>query len=100
MAKKRNRRTPKGGAWHRTFDDCWWEKDPRKAELSFYSAKHTLAKRLLQGYYGYRASLYDVAGVLGITHKVAEEHYAPWSDECNASLWQAIGNRRRGTAAG
>ena len=99
-------RTPRGRQWTRvnwvnTFisirQKLGWDKsqDRRQQHLSFYSAKHTLAKRLLEGYYGYRATLHEIAGVLGITEKVAEGHYAKWCADRKAPLWAAIGRSQQ-----
>jgi len=73
-----------------------WEDHPRRKELSLYSAKHTFAKRCLLGYYGIRFSLYEVAQLLGITHDVAERHYAKRCKVTNTGLWQNI--RQAGNA--
>lgn len=94
-------RTPRGKAWRRTNGvttfcamkkALGWHKDPEKAGLSFYTCRHTFAKRILSGYYtGAPASMETVAGLLGNTIKVCEEHYAQWCDEYNEPLWSAVG---------
>jgi integrase len=93
-------RTPRGAAWTRV---SWvnhfrtirrklgWNDDSRKAELSTYTFRHTFAKRVLTGFYGAKADLYVVAGLLGNTHKVCEQAYAQWCDGYMSPLWQAIG---------
>lgn len=93
-------RTPRGKPWTKvnwvhTFCNIKkklsWNDDPRKEELSFYSCRHTFAKRVLCGYFGVKGDLYTVAGLLGNTVKVCEDHYAQWCDSYNAPLWEAIG---------
>ena len=68
-----------------------WKQDARKSELSFYTARHTFAKRILCGYYGTRGDLYTVAGLLGNTIKVCEDDYVQWCYIYNGPLWAALG---------
>jgi len=58
-----------------------------------YTTRHTFAKWVLAGRFngGVAQPLYVVAGLLGITQKVAEQHYAAWAEEASNPLFAALG---------
>ena len=94
-------RTPRGRSWTRnngvtTFcrikEVLGWDKDADKKHLSFYTCRHTFAKRILSGYWtGQPATIETLAGLMGNTPKVCWDHYARWCDEYNDPLWAAVG---------
>ena len=97
-------RTPRGRSWTRnngvtTFcrikEVLGWDKDADKKHLSFYTCRHTFAKRILSGYWtGQPATIETLAGLMGNTPKVCWDHYARWCDEYNDPLWAAVGRGR------
>lgn len=94
-------RTPRGCTWTRVNGvrsmcamkkALKWDEDPDKAGLSFYTCRHTFAKRILSGYWtGKPASIETVAGLMGNTPSVCWSHYSSWCDEYNQPLWNAVG---------
>lgn len=94
-------RSPRGAAWTRVNGvrsmcamkkALSWDKDPDKSGLSFYTCRHTFAKRVLSGFWtGQPATIETVAGLLGNTPSVCWTHYASWCDEYNQPLWNAVG---------
>lgn len=98
-------RTPRGRMWRRpngvtTFlrikEMLGWDSDPDKRRLSFYTCRHTFAKRILSGYWtGQPASIETLAGLMGNTPKICWDHYARWCDEYNDPLWAAVGRGHR-----
>lgn len=97
-------RTPRGRSWTRNNgvgafcrikQELGWDGDPEKQHLSFYTCRHTFAKRILSGYWtGQQASIETLAGLMGNTPSVCWKHYASWCDEYNEPLWAAVGRGR------
>lgn len=94
-------RTPRGRAWTRgngvqrfcqMKKALAWNHDPDKKHLSFYTCRHTFAKRMLSGYWtGQSGTIETVAGLLGNSPSICFKHYASWSDAYNAPLLRAVG---------
>lgn len=94
-------RTPRGCPWGRRNGVAMmcrikaglkWNEDPEKKGLSFYTCRHTFAKRVLSGYWtGKPTSIETLAGLMGNTPSVCFRHYAAWCDEYNQPLWSAVG---------
>lgn len=94
-------RTPRNKSWTKnngvhTFcrikQKIGWDRDPEKRHLSFYTCRHTFAKRILSGFWtGQPTSIETLAGLMGNTPSVCWTHYARWCDSYNDPLWAAVG---------
>lgn len=69
-------------------------KIPVKRHYSCYTARHTVAHRMLSGYWndGVGFSIETLAELMGNTPKVAFDHYGhEWGQSYQNPLWAAIG---------
>ena len=64
---------------------------PLAADDCMYSCRHTFAKRTLGGYWtGRKATIEQLAGLMGNTRQICWEHYARWCEAYTDPLWEAV----------
>lgn len=95
-------RGPLGAPWRNSSANAAWGRIRKATGITKppYAARHTCAKWILAGRFngGHPQTLYVVAGLLGITAQVAEQHYAAWGNEIQAPLMAGLGMVARAEA--